>query len=279
MVLTSSEVIAAGLLANTAGILSSAVRDSQSSWLSRTPRSDRVKAIPSVFRRASTCSTARSEASSSVRSEVSAPRSRASSGKIRLRVGAHEPHVFRVNGGKPFAVRDVEQAADRMFDAVRGGTARVAYGDARERAPQRHPFPCFEIGGVGLYLGQAFAQPEDCLTRIQLAERIGADGEERLDGVGQRVEAGPRDAPAGERGHELRIDDAFLGIQGGQGESLFHMVRVGEHGGPVALAARPRRGGDEQDGQGLPALFAPVDVFEDRRVVVIGEGRCPCLRP
>ena len=63
-----------------------------------------------------------------------------------------------------------------------------------------------------------------------------------------------------------------LGYQGGQGESLFHMVRVGEHGGPVALAARPRRGGDEQDGQGLPALFAPVDVFEDRRVVVIGEG-------
>ena len=35
--------------------------------------------------------------------------------------------------------------------------------------------------------------------------------------------------------------------QGGQGESLFHMVRVGEHGGPVALAARPRRGGDEQE--------------------------------
>ena len=63
MVLTSSEVIAAGLLANTAGILSSAVRDSQSIWLSRTPRSDRVKAIPSVFRRASTCSTARSVAS------------------------------------------------------------------------------------------------------------------------------------------------------------------------------------------------------------------------
>ena len=90
--------------------------------------------------------------------------------------------------------------------------------------------------------------------------------------MGQRVEAGPRNAPAGERGHELRIDDAFLGIQGGQGESLLHMVRVGEHGGPVALAACPRRGGDKQDGQGLPALFAPVDVFEDRRIVVIGEG-------
>lgn len=34
----------------------------------------------------------------------------------------------------------------------------------------------------------------------------------------------------------------------------------------------PARGGDKQDGQGLPALFAPVDVFEDRRIVVIGEG-------
>lgn len=83
-------------------------------------------------------------------------------------MGPHEPHVFRINGGKPFAVRDVEQAADRVFDAVRGGAARAADGDARERASQRHPFPRFEIGGVGLYLGQAFMQPEDCLTRIQL---------------------------------------------------------------------------------------------------------------
>ena len=86
MVLTSSEVIAAGLLANTAGILSSVARDSQSSWLSRTPRSDRVKAIPSVFRRASTCSTARSEASFRKAGSLRAQKP-GQLGKICLRVG------------------------------------------------------------------------------------------------------------------------------------------------------------------------------------------------
>ena len=74
---------------------------------------------------------------------------------------------------------------------------------------------------------------------------------------GQRVEAGPRDAPAGERGHELRIDDAFLGIQGGQGESFFTWS--------VSVNTAVQ----------LPSLPVPAVVAMSR----MGRACPPCLRP
>lgn len=142
MVLTSSEVIAVGLLANTAGILSSAVRDSQSIWAFPHAKIGQGEGDPQRFQKGVHLLDGAQRGFLFRKAGGFRAQKPGQLGKIRLRVGTHEPHVFRVNGGKPFAVRDVEQAADRMFDAVRGGTARVAYGDARERASQRHPFPC-----------------------------------------------------------------------------------------------------------------------------------------
>ena len=137
MILTSSEVIAVGLLANTAGDMSTAPRGSQ-----RPAEIGQGEGDPQRFQKGVHLLDGAQRGFLFRKAGGLRAQKPGQLGKIRLRVGTHEPHVFRVNGGKPFAVRDVEQAADRMFDAVRGGTARVAYGDARERASQRHPFPC-----------------------------------------------------------------------------------------------------------------------------------------
>ena len=185
-----------------------------------------------------------------------------------------DPQDGREEGRAGGAVGGVEEAAHRRREAVHGAQPGVGQGQAAEEARDG------EVDADGLRRvalegpAQGAGRAGEALAAEAVDEGVGADGDERLDELGERVEAARGHDVRREADQEVGVDDRGAGQHQRAAQARLHSVLGrGEDGVARHLRAGAggRRDGHERSGGPPDRLPAADDLQVVERVAAVAE--------
>lgn len=165
--------------------------------------------------------------------------------------GEVDRHGMGEKGGADGAVGGGVGAADGSGEAMDNSESGVGEGEASKERGEGHVGARREITAVLTGAEQRGGHAGESVLAKGIGEGVGAEGDERLDQLGEGVEAGLGGDGRGEGEGEFRIDECGMREEEGAAEAGFDAVFAGGKDGIAGdFGAGPGSGGNGDPGSG-----------------------------
>ena len=209
-----------------------------------------MRVRPTLSRSAVTASMAASALPAWSRPVSPAPRANATSARRSWQVAQVESEYLRQHHRQCRPVRDAEPAAERVADGVADAQTGAGHGGPGQMRRQQHLGPRLPVRAVGHGVRQVGRDHPHDLQGDAVRPRVGAPGQVRLQGVGQRVHPGRGGAGGRQAQGQVRVEDRGGRQRAGVADvELAARLHVGHYPERVRLRAGPGGGGHGDQGQ------------------------------